>query len=173
MAPKAAAPKQPNPQKTDPKSLIAPSSSATTSKGALSHETTATATQIQQETITSPSRIDAAQVHGKGKRKAPMDSAGWTVEEVAHWLKGEGFNQGICDKFTSATFNFSSNIPHLHIRRTENDVNGKLLLKLNAEGLKSEIGIESWGKRYEIMMLIKGLRSEGQCMAYRAECCWF
>jgi hypothetical protein len=114
-----------------------------TSKGALSSETTATATQIQQEAMTPPTRIDAAQVHGKAKRKAPMDSAGWTVEEVARWLKGEGFNQGICDKFTGATFSFSSNIPHSNIRRTENDVNGKLLLKLNADRIKFEMGIKS------------------------------
>jgi hypothetical protein len=168
-APKMTAAKKPKPNKAAPKSLIAPPSSGTTSRDALSPETNESATQMQQEAKTSLSRIGAVQVHDKGKRKAPTDAGDWSIDDVAHWLEGEGFSQDICDKFTGAPFSFSSNIPDLHIRRTENDVNGTLLLKLSSKTLKSEIGIKSMGKRDMIMELINGLLSEGGLMAYHAE----
>jgi hypothetical protein len=91
-SPKKPAPKKTTPRKTAPESLIVPSSSGTTLTGAPALSPETTATEIQQEATTSPSLIDAAQDHGKGKRKATTDSIRWTIEDVARWLEKEGFN---------------------------------------------------------------------------------
>jgi hypothetical protein len=147
--------------------LVVPSSSGQIWNGvpALSTEMIAAAPELQQEARTP---IDAARVAGKGKRKA---ISGWSIQDVSCWLKDEGLEQDICDKFISAPFSHSSRILHLHIRRTENHVNGELLVKLTSADLKSDIGIESLGKREEIMNLLNKRCSAGQCIAYRAELC--
>lgn len=51
---------------------------------------------------TNPSSVVHAQSTGeedKKERKHPND---WTVEDVVEWLKGRGFDQDVCDKFTGA-----------------------------------------------------------------------
>jgi hypothetical protein len=87
----------------------------------------------------------------------------WTVEDVANWLKREGFDQGICDKFTGASFNsFSFNILKLHRQRIANGIKGEVLLALSIDNLKSEFGIKSFGERFAIMQAVKELREEGE-----------
>jgi len=60
-------------------------------------------------------------------------------QDVASWLQSKGFDQGICHKFTA------------------NDVDAEVLLTLNVENLKSDIGIESYGVRVEIKNAINDL----------------
>ncbi|TFK94901.1 hypothetical protein K466DRAFT_579615 [Polyporus arcularius HHB13444] len=64
----------------------------------------------------------------------------WGVDEVVEWLKSKGFDQGVCDKFI------------------EQEITGDVLLELNAEILKSEIGIVAFGKRARIVNAIAELR---------------
>jgi hypothetical protein len=44
-----------------------------------------------------------------------------------------------------------------------NDIRGDVLLALDINNLKSDVGIESFGTRYAIMEAVKKLRSEGEC----------
>ena len=39
------------------------------------------------------------QLRGEDKKEA--DAKDWTVEDVASWLRRKGFDQDVCDKFTS------------------------------------------------------------------------
>lgn len=64
----------------------------------------------------------------------------WTVEEVVDWLKGKGIDQSTCDKFI------------------EQDITGDVLLELDLELLKSEIGIVAFGKRKRIANAIAELK---------------
>ncbi|KAI0694374.1 hypothetical protein C8T65DRAFT_585044 [Cerioporus squamosus] len=64
----------------------------------------------------------------------------WGVDEVVEWLKSKGFDQGVCDKFI------------------EQEITGDVLLELNAEIMKSEIGIAAFGKRVRIVNAIAELR---------------
>ena len=57
------------------------------------------------------------------------------------------------------------------MRRTAKVVNGDVLLALDTENLKSEIGIESFHERVMIMKALSELRPEGECVACRAEFC--
>jgi hypothetical protein len=49
------------------------------------------------------------------------------------------------------------------MRRTENKVNGEVLLGLKDENLKSGIGIEAYGPRLKIMNAINDLFPGGEC----------
>ncbi|KAF8204568.1 hypothetical protein BJ912DRAFT_938742 [Pholiota molesta] len=71
------------------------------------------------------------------KKKHPTE---WTVEEVIEWLKSRGFDQDVCDKFT------------------EQEITGDVLLELDVNLLKSEIGIMAFGKRMRIANAITDLR---------------
>jgi len=64
----------------------------------------------------------------------------WTVTEVVDWLKSKGFDQDVCDKFT------------------EQEITGDVLLELDANTLKVEIGIMAYGKRVRIANAIADLR---------------
>lgn len=84
-----------------------------------------------------------------GKRSSTQDSSAkgptthpseWSVEEVVEWLKAKGFDQGVCDKFI------------------EQEITGDVLLELDANVLKSEIGILAFGKRARIVNAINDLK---------------
>ncbi|KAL6307047.1 hypothetical protein BKA93DRAFT_770292 [Sparassis latifolia] len=64
----------------------------------------------------------------------------WSVDEVVEWLKSKSFDQGVCDKFI------------------EQEITGDVLLELDANVLKSEIGITAFGKRIRIVNAINELR---------------
>jgi hypothetical protein len=64
----------------------------------------------------------------------------WTVEETVHWLRSKGFEETVCEKFV------------------EQDTTGDALLNLNVTSLKTEIGIDAYGKRFRIANAIDDLR---------------
>ncbi|EDR12680.1 uncharacterized protein LACBIDRAFT_292707 [Laccaria bicolor S238N-H82] len=68
------------------------------------------------------------------------DPSEWTVEEVVEWLKSKGFDQAICDKFI------------------EQEITGDVLLELDVNLLKTEIGVMAFGKRMRIANAITDLR---------------
>lgn len=71
------------------------------------------------------------------ERKHPSE---WGVNEVIEWLKARGFDQDTSDKFI------------------EQEITGDVLLELDANLLKSEIGIMAFGKRVRIANAIAELR---------------
>ncbi|TBU45202.1 hypothetical protein BD309DRAFT_989737 [Dichomitus squalens] len=73
-------------------------------------------------------------------RKPTTHPSEWTVDEVVEWLKSKGFDQGVCDQFI------------------EQEITGDVLLELDANVLKSEIGIAAFGKRVRIINAIAELR---------------
>ncbi|EPQ58889.1 hypothetical protein GLOTRDRAFT_135903 [Gloeophyllum trabeum ATCC 11539] len=73
-------------------------------------------------------------------KKPSSHPTDWTVEEVVEWLKSKGFDQTVCDKFI------------------EQEITGDVLLELDANLLKSEIGIAAFGKRVRIANAIQELR---------------
>ncbi|KAF8958503.1 hypothetical protein BDZ97DRAFT_1923678 [Flammula alnicola] len=87
------------------------------------------APQAPSEQATSP--------QSEMKKKHPTE---WSVEEVVEWLKSRGFDQDVCDKFT------------------EQEITGDVLLELDVNLLKSEIGIMAFGKRMRIANAITDLR---------------
>ncbi|KAH7912938.1 hypothetical protein BJ138DRAFT_1134406 [Hygrophoropsis aurantiaca] len=73
-------------------------------------------------------------------RSKQQNASEWTVEEVVEWLKSKGFGQDVCDKFT------------------EQEITGDVLLELDINLLKAEIGIVAFGKRMRIANAIAELR---------------
>ncbi|KAI0774696.1 hypothetical protein BD413DRAFT_302983 [Trametes elegans] len=73
-------------------------------------------------------------------KKSGIHPSDWNVEDVVEWLKSKGFDQGVCDKFI------------------EQEITGDVLLELDANVLKSEIGIVAFGKRARIVNAITELR---------------
>ncbi|KIY68400.1 hypothetical protein CYLTODRAFT_421620 [Cylindrobasidium torrendii FP15055 ss-10] len=73
------------------------------------------------------------------KEKATHPSE-WSVSEVVDWLSSKGFDQEVCDKFV------------------EQEISGDVLLDLDVNMLKSEIGIMAFGKRMRIANYITELR---------------
>lgn len=74
----------------------------------------------------------------KGPSKAPPNE--WTVNDVVEWLRSKGFDQDVCDKFI------------------EQEITGDVLVDLDVQLLKSEIGIMAFGKRVRIANAITELR---------------
>ena len=72
--------------------------------------------------------------------KNEKDPSEWTVKEVVDWLKGEGIDQNICDKFV------------------EHEITGDILLKLDVDLLKAEVGVMGFGKLMCIANAITDLR---------------
>ncbi|KAG1873618.1 hypothetical protein DFJ58DRAFT_721902 [Suillus subalutaceus] len=64
----------------------------------------------------------------------------WSVEEVVDWLRSKNFGQDVCDKFI------------------EQEITGDVLLELDINLLKVEIGIVAFGKRMRIANAIAELR---------------
>ncbi|KAG2343720.1 hypothetical protein BDR05DRAFT_962839 [Suillus weaverae] len=77
------------------------------------------------------------------RESSPMKSvppSEWSVEEVVDWLKSKSFGQDVCDKFI------------------EQEITGDVLLELDINLLKAEIGIVAFGKRMRIANAIAELR---------------
>ncbi|RDB20024.1 hypothetical protein Hypma_013044 [Hypsizygus marmoreus] len=74
------------------------------------------------------------------EKKDKAHPSEWSVEEVVEWLKSKGFDQDVCDKFT------------------EQEITGDVLLELDVNLLKIEIGIMAFGKRMRIANAITDLR---------------
>ncbi|KAF7432629.1 polar growth protein [Pleurotus ostreatus] len=97
-------------------------------------------------TLASPAPINpAASTNGNGVEKREPEKekthpSDWSVEEVVEWLRSKGFDQDVCDKFT------------------EQEITGDVLLELDVNLLKSEIGIMAFGKRMRIANAITDLR---------------
>ncbi|KAI5993586.1 hypothetical protein EDD15DRAFT_2509889 [Pisolithus albus] len=71
--------------------------------------------------------------------KKAVPPSEWSVEEVVEWLKSKGFGQDVCDKFI------------------EQEITGDVLLELDINLLKTEIGILAFGKRMRIANAIAEL----------------
>ncbi|KAF7302766.1 hypothetical protein HMN09_00911700 [Mycena chlorophos] len=78
--------------------------------------------------------------HAASVTSAPKHPSEWTVEEVVEWLKTKGFDEDVCDKFT------------------EQEITGDVMLDLDVNLLKTEIGIMAFGKRTRIANAIADLR---------------
>ncbi|KAF9000253.1 hypothetical protein BDQ17DRAFT_1359916 [Cyathus striatus] len=78
--------------------------------------------------------------HEKENGKEKKHPSEWNVDEVIDWLKSKGFDQDVCGKFI------------------EQEITGDVLLELDANILKSEIGILAFGKRVRIANAISDLR---------------
>ncbi|KAJ7492321.1 hypothetical protein FB451DRAFT_1217879 [Mycena latifolia] len=87
-------------------------------------------------------RDDSGHASGSGgsANGAAKHPSEWTVEEVVDWLKTKGFDEDVCDKFT------------------EQEITGDVLLDLDVNLLKTEIGIMAFGKRMRIANAIVDLR---------------
>ncbi|KAG5641510.1 hypothetical protein DXG03_004839 [Asterophora parasitica] len=83
--------------------------------------------------------VEEQQTQPKDKKEKTPPSE-WSVEEVVDWLKSKGFDQDVCDKFT------------------EQEITGDVLLELDVNLLKTEIGIMAFGKRMRIANAITDLR---------------
>ncbi|KAF8885751.1 hypothetical protein BD779DRAFT_1532251 [Infundibulicybe gibba] len=73
----------------------------------------------------------------KKEKSQPSD---WTVDDVVDWLKTKGFDESVCEKFI------------------EQEITGDVLLALDVNLLKSEIGIMAFGKRLRIANAITDLK---------------
>ncbi|KAI0371457.1 hypothetical protein BV20DRAFT_1120507 [Pilatotrama ljubarskyi] len=122
--------------------LPSPTASSTGSYGPSSaagiQQTLTPATTVASfKTSTSNAAGNGSTDNGKKPTTHPSE---WTVDEVIEWLKSKGFDQGVCDKFA------------------EQEITGDVLLELDANVLKSEIGIAAFGKRVRIVNAISELR---------------
>ncbi|KAE9389360.1 hypothetical protein BT96DRAFT_980734 [Gymnopus androsaceus JB14] len=91
------------------------------------------------EAVSQPSQEkDDQKVSAKEKEKTHPSE--WNVEEVVEWLRTKGFGDDVCDKFT------------------EQEITGDVLLELDVNLLKNEIGIMAFGKRVRIANAITELR---------------
>ncbi|RPD67460.1 hypothetical protein L226DRAFT_529790 [Lentinus tigrinus ALCF2SS1-7] len=123
-----------------PSSLPSPTASSTGSHAASS------AAGIQHSLTPATTAATLSTPHQSGTntpdlaKKPTTHPSEWNVEEVIEWLKSKGFDQGVCDKFI------------------EQEITGDVLLELNADILKSEIGIAAFGKRVRIVNAITELR---------------
>ncbi|EMD40348.1 hypothetical protein CERSUDRAFT_110942 [Gelatoporia subvermispora B] len=88
----------------------------------------------------SPVKLQTESSPSEGSKKHMGDPSTWSVEDVVEWLKLKGFDQGTCDKFI------------------EQEIAGDVLLELDQNVLKTEIGIVAFGKRVRIMNAIAELR---------------
>jgi hypothetical protein len=80
----------------------------------------------------------------------------WSVQEVLDWLKRRGFDQDVCNKFIGKS-NYYFLLNKSNIIFLDNEITGEVLLKLDVDLLKSEIGIMAFGKRTQIMKSIADL----------------
>ncbi|KAF5389858.1 hypothetical protein D9757_003677 [Collybiopsis confluens] len=74
------------------------------------------------------------------KTKEKTHPSEWTVEQVVDWARSKGFGEDVCEKFT------------------EQEITGDVLLELDVNVLKNEIGIMAFGKRVRISNAISDLK---------------
>ena len=75
-----------------------------------------------------------------GYKRSSTHPSEWNMEEVLEWLRGKGFDEGVVEKFI------------------EQEITGDVLLELDANLLKTEVGIQAFGKRVRIVNAIAELR---------------
>ncbi|KAJ6520133.1 hypothetical protein C8R45DRAFT_1205159 [Mycena sanguinolenta] len=135
-------------------SLPSPAPSAGAAAIASKHSSLASSTAGGLGAPSKPSSVHSAplSVVSEGKRRddsghasnasasAAKHPSEWTVEEVVDWLKSKGFDEDVCDKFT------------------EQEITGDVLLDLDVNLLKTEIGVMAFGKRMRIANAIVDLR---------------
>lgn len=98
-------------------------------------------------------------VDEKTTKKEKVHPSDWVLEDVVEWLKSKGFDQDVCDKFVGTLSSpiisgLHSNVPFI----IEQEITGDVLLELDANLLKTEIGIMAFGKRVRISNAIAELR---------------
>jgi hypothetical protein len=98
----------------------------------------------------------------KGKGRASVPPTEWTVEDVVNWLQSEDFDGDICQKFMRMSSRCLLDTNCI-VCRTDHRVAGKdLPTLLEKDVLKSEIGIDAWGERQQILRAINALGLEGE-----------
>ncbi|KAI6042846.1 hypothetical protein EDC04DRAFT_3138901 [Pisolithus marmoratus] len=108
-----------------PSPALTAGSSQRNSAQLFKHSSGLSATKSSMATLQSPPQGMEAE-----KRSVPPSE--WSVGEVVEWLKSKGFGQDVCDKFI------------------EQEITGDVLLDLDVNLLKTEIGIVAFGKRVRI-----------------------
>ncbi|KAK1225314.1 hypothetical protein PQX77_011732 [Marasmius sp. AFHP31] len=116
-------------------SPISPVFDATTSPSSPRHSATTTASVSTAPTSAAPST--ASQTPGL---PLPADPTTWSLENVLAWLKQRGFDETVAEKFT------------------EQEITGDVLLDLDVQVLKNEIGIMAFGKRARLVTAITELK---------------
>ncbi|KAH9170375.1 hypothetical protein EDB89DRAFT_1978632 [Lactarius sanguifluus] len=106
------------------------------------------ATSSTRATAASPLLLGIRTADQRLRHVHPAD---WTVEEVVEWLRSKGFDQDSCIKFA------------------EQEITGDVLLDLDVNVLKSEIGIMAYGKRMRIANAITELRRPPSVMSSSAD----
>ncbi|KAH9056353.1 hypothetical protein EDB87DRAFT_1637438 [Lactarius vividus] len=106
------------------------------------------ATSSTRATAASPLLLGIRTVDQRLRHVHPAD---WTVEEVIDWLRSKGFDEDSCKKFA------------------EQEITGDVLLDLDVNVLKSEIGIMAYGKRMRIANAIAELRRPPSVMSSSAD----
>ncbi|KAF7307159.1 hypothetical protein MIND_00509500 [Mycena indigotica] len=117
------------------------------------HSSVASSAALAAGVVSKPSSVASAPLSAlsEGKQRedsghaasvgsAPKHPSEWSVEEVVEWLRSKGFDDDVCDKFT------------------EQEITGDVLLDLDVNLLKTEIGIMAFGKRMRIANTIADLR---------------
>ncbi|KAJ3874772.1 hypothetical protein F5051DRAFT_415971 [Lentinula edodes] len=92
-------------------------------------------TSDSSQTNSQPSQKDNEQA----KEKEKTHPSEWNVDEVVEWVRTKGFGEDVCAKFT------------------EQEITGDVLLELDVNLLKNEIGIMAFGKRVRIANAIAEL----------------
>lgn len=92
------------------------------------------------------------------EKKEKTHPSEWTLDDVVDWLKSKGFDQDVCEKFIGA-FHFVLLVCQvINICYPEQEITGDVLLELDVNLLKTEIGIMAFGKRMRIANAITDLR---------------
>ncbi|KAL0581475.1 hypothetical protein V5O48_000516 [Marasmius crinis-equi] len=109
-------------------------SDGTTSPSSPRHSATTTASASTAPTSAAPSAMSPPGL------PLPADPTTWTLENVLAWLKQRGFDETVAEKFT------------------EQEITGDVLLELDVNVLKNEIGIMAFGKRARLVTAIGELK---------------
>ncbi|KAN0097147.1 hypothetical protein V8E55_001593 [Tylopilus felleus] len=94
----------------------------------------------QQNSVSSAGKGSVGPSAPETEAKKSTPPSEWTVDEVVEWLKSKGFGSDVYDKFI------------------EQEITGDVLLELDINLLKAEIGIVAFGKRVRIANAIAELR---------------
>ncbi|EEB96334.1 hypothetical protein MPER_04546, partial [Moniliophthora perniciosa FA553] len=73
-------------------------------------------------------------------QQLPADPTTWTLQNVLAWLQQRGFDETVQERFT------------------EQEITGDVLLDLDVQVLKTEIGIMAFGKRARLVAAIGDLK---------------
>ncbi|KAF9236189.1 hypothetical protein BU15DRAFT_50332 [Melanogaster broomeanus] len=97
----------------------------------------------KHNSVSSTGKASTRSVQSPPEKEVPKKStppSEWSVEEVVEWLKSKGFGPDVYDKFV------------------EQEITGDVLLELDINLLKAEIGIVAFGKRMRIANAIAEIR---------------